>query len=236
MENDEIFIEDKVYTSDNELKKIFRFEYEEQNLKNNKGFQKWKYELEKKYGKSIRLYKCNKDKIFFYHQINDRFDSYIRECPECKKYICFFCSQIIDGPPIFAEFIGNYCCLKRLLFFIFYREKTCTHEGDPTIMYILSYVSFIIPILSSFALIMSIIQNLFCFKHYDNYIQFIKRKNYIFIMILIINLGFAFIMSIAYLNLTLIYIIFIFLISIPFKMIHLKNFLLFIVSNSVGEG
>jgi len=122
------------------------------------------------------------------------------------------------------------------LFFIFYREKTCAHEGNPIIIYILSYVSFIIPILSGFALIMSIIQNLFCFKHYDNFIQFIKRKNYIFIILLIINLGFAIIMSIVYLNLTLIYIIFIFLISIPFKMIPLKNFLLFIVSNFVGEG
>jgi len=38
MENDEIFIEDKVYTSDNELKKVFRFEYEEQNLKIIKDF------------------------------------------------------------------------------------------------------------------------------------------------------------------------------------------------------
>ena len=66
MENDnKIFNEDKVYTSNYELKKVFRFDYEEQNIKNNKEFQKWKYELDKKYGKSIRIYKCGEDKIFF---------------------------------------------------------------------------------------------------------------------------------------------------------------------------
>ena len=50
------------------------------------------------------------------------------------------------------------------------------------------------------------------------------------------NAGFAISMSIAFLNLTIIYIIIIFLISIPFKLIPLKNFMLFIALNLIGDG
>ena len=118
MENDDkIFIEDKVYTKNNELKKVFRFDYEKQNIKNNKEFQKWKYELDKKYGKSIRIYKCNKDKIFFYHEINDEFDKYMEECPECEKYICCFCSQIIYGSDYFFRIYSKLLLFKKIIFF-----------------------------------------------------------------------------------------------------------------------
>ena len=235
MENDDrIFNEDKIYTSDYELKTIFRLDFEEQNIKNNKEFQKWKYELDKKYGKSIRIYKCSKDCIFFYRIINNGFDQYIEKCPKCNKYICCFCSQTIYGPHIFSEFIRNYCCLKRLFFFIFYREKTGIYDCDDCdavsiILSILRYILFIIPIINSFTLIISIIQNIFCF----NYNEFYQMNIFIYSFLILINVGFAISMSIAFLNLTIIYIIILFLISIPFKMIPFKNFILFIGSNFV---
>ena len=106
MENDDrIFNEDKIYTSDYELKTIFRLDFEEQNIKNNKELKKWKYKVDKKYDKSIRIYKCSKDCIFFYPIINNGFDEYIEKCPECEKYICCFCSQTIYGPNTFHNLL-----------------------------------------------------------------------------------------------------------------------------------
>ena len=249
MENDDkIFIEDKVYTKNNELKKVFRLDYKEQNIQKNKEFQKWKYELDKKYGKSIRIYKCKDDKIFFYHKINDEFDEYIEKCPECYEYICCFCSQIIDGPYPFSRFIRNYFFLKRLFYFLFYREKIVNKEDDfPMFIYILGYIAFIIPNITGFGLILTIIQNLFCLKRYkhaklnkNNFPDYFnirhfleEKKRCIFTILEIISIGFALCMTIPYIIFIIICIIIIFLISIPFKMIPLNNFIFYLAENSV---
>ena len=250
MENDEkLYIEDNIYTRDNELEKeVFRFDYEHQKIKNNNEFQKWKYELEKKYGQSIRLYKCNKDKIYFYHKINDKFDEYVEFCPECKEYICCFCSQILYRDYLFSSFIGNYCCLKRLFLFIFYREKI-SEENITIIEYIILYVGFLIPIINGFFLILCIIQNLFCLKKCkytklqkynlpDIYSikQYYEYHNlFLFSIFEIITALFVICMTIPFVIFIIIYSLILFLISIPFKMIPLNNFIIYFAENSTHD-
>ena len=86
MENDED-ISNKL--NDN-LDEVFNFDYEKENIKENKEFQKWKSKIEKIYGKNYRIYKCNKDKICFYGEINTELDYYMDYCPKCKKKFVIF--------------------------------------------------------------------------------------------------------------------------------------------------
>ena len=238
MENNEKLIIDNIYND--RLQKVFRLDYEDQNIRDNKVFQKWKYEIIKENDKPIRLYKCNKDKIYFGERIDNSLDTYVAKCPECNKYVCCFCGNCIKTVAQF-EPLEDYCCLKRLFFFMFYSEKEVENEEEdfPIWIYILFYIGYIIPIINNFFLILFVIQNLFCYrkskKHNEKYERIFQNHGFIYNIMTIIISGFIISMTIPYAILSFIYIIIIFFISILFKMIPLKNFMFFIIDNSVKD-
>ena len=135
--------------NDNKLlfQNFFKLDYAEQNIINNKQFEKWKSEIKEKYDEPIRLYKCNKDKIYFCAKIYNSLDDYLAKCPECNEYICCFCSRVIKEKYLYYTFIDKYCCLKRLIYYIFNREKDTEKdmkkegkEDFPICIYIVMYI------------------------------------------------------------------------------------------------
>ena len=183
------------------------------------------------------IYKCNNCKICFCDKVNDEFNIYCCYCPNCKKEICYFCSQYIKGSNCFSRYLRGYCCLKRFISFIFFREKFS--DGNfPLIAFIFAYIAFIIPYINSTGIILCIIQNLFCHKktkypqYYDYHHYYYIKKSKYYNIIKVINICFSFCLSICYLSLTLVFMIITFLISIPFKMITLTNLIFYVSENA----
>ena len=92
MENEQKDVGQLIQNKNNDpyISDIFRPDYENQKLETNLGYQKWKSSMIDKYGIKGKIYKCPKDKIYFYgsDKVNEEF------CPVCKKGICYFCSQL----------------------------------------------------------------------------------------------------------------------------------------------
>ena len=237
MENDEkLLIDNKEIISNDELYNVFEFDYSNQIIENNEYFKQWKSKIKKKNNKSIRFYKCNKDKIYFYNKIYNEFDSYIDNCPKCKNQICYFCSQIIENHYPFSRYIQKYCCLKRLFFFILFRED---FENDecPFFVFIIAYIAFIIPFINNLGVILCIIQNLFCqrmtkYAQFTSYHEYYNKRLNIYRTIIFINLGFGICMSICYSLISFIFMLIIFLISIPFKTLPTINLIFFVSENA----
>ena len=240
--NEKELKEDKISLLDD----VFKFDYENQNIKNNIDFKKWKAKIKKENTNKIKIYKCNDCKICFYvnvYEDSDYDEYYYSSCPICKKEICYFCYQNIKGLDSFSRYLRGYCCLKRLISFIFFREKF-SDNSYPISNFILGYIAFIIPFINSTALILCIIQNLFCFKatkknknnSYSDYYLFEKKSFKYFTFIKVINVCFAFCCSISYLSLTLVFMVITFLFSIPFKMTPLTNLIFYIAENAVDNG
>ena len=240
MEND-----NKKYLDENiegEEKKIFRFDYDNQNIEKNREFQNWKLEVEKKNSKEVLLFKCNKDRIYYFREKYD-FEEYECECPQCKQCICCFCSRIVDGPDIFSRFIRKFCCLKRSIYFIFFREKFDDDEY-PYIAFILGFFLFIIPFFNNFGIILCIIQNLFCLKkpknyNYDNYysyhsVYYQKKLYTLYNCLKLINIGFSLCLGICFINLTFIYTIILLFLSIPFKLRPINNLIFLFLKMQVS--
>ncbi len=229
--------EDKITLLDD----IFKFDYENQNIEKNINFKKWKAKIEKENTNKIKIYKCNDCKIFFYETINEDKDfiSYYGICPICEKEICCFCYQYLAGLYIFSRYLRGYCCLKRFISFIFFREKFLD-DLYPLKNFILGYIAFIIPYINCTAIILCIIENLFYLrrtkinKNNSYAYYFIEEKESILFYFLskFINFCFAFVCSISYLSLTLAFMAITFLFSIPFKMTPLTNLIFYVAENS----
>ena len=238
--NEKEFKEDKISL----LEEVFKLDYENQNIENNIDFKKWKVKIEKENTNKIKIYKCKDCKICFYETIDDDtdFNEYYINCPICRKEICCFCYQYLKELDIFSRYLRGYCCLKRLISFIFFREKFSDGEY-PISAFILGYIAFIIPYINSRAFIICIIQNLFCLRTskknknntYSDYYLFDKKSYKNFNLIRVINVGFAFCCSISYLSLTLAFMVITFLFSIPFKMTPLTNLIFYVSENAADS-
>ena len=218
---------------------IFRFDYENQNIESTIDFKNWKAKMKKLYTDKVRIYKCNDCKICFcekeYH--NKEFNDYSNNCPICKKEICCFCYKYIKGINDFSRYLRGYCCLRRLVSFIFFREKF-SDDNFSLIVFIFAYIAFIIPYINSTGVILCIIQSLFCNrkpkypKYYDYHYYYYETKSKYYNTIKIINICFSFCMSICYLSFTLVFMIITFLMSIPFKMAPLTNLIFYVSENA----
>lgn len=94
----------------------YQVDYEGQNYENNISFKNWRESNLKKFGKDAKLFKCIKDKIFFYASNNEysSFPYYVCKCPICNKSICYYCQRYVNKLQLY-----RYCCLKRMLKLIF---------------------------------------------------------------------------------------------------------------------
>ena len=71
--NEKEFREDKINLINEQLN-IFKFDYENQNIENNRDFKIQKDKMKKINKDKIRINKCNDDKICFYVKINNNFN------------------------------------------------------------------------------------------------------------------------------------------------------------------
>ncbi len=138
MENTDIFMEHE---------NIFQIDYEGQNLQKSEAFIKWQDEMKKRYGNDAKLFKCNKDKIYYYGSIQDckTIPLYKVKCPICKYTNCYYCSRhfrdIYD--------YGN-CCIYRKIHCLFFQSKnsfTIDRERNEY-TYHQEYIIFLLPFIS----------------------------------------------------------------------------------------
>ena len=226
MENEENNNEILVKTAE-DLNRIFKFDYEGQTIEKNKLFIHWKKVMLSKYGKDAKLFKCLKDKIFFYTSYNEYNNIYFRQgkCPICKNPICYYCSRYYD------DFFGEKasCCLERKIKYIFLKDSHIyINQIDETLFkgYI---IYFFIPGWSFLFLFFRIQNSLFyklamkdakldekgylpLYKYNTENADFIFNMNFFLCILLTIPL---FIINIYI-------ILFTFIISVPFKYIPLK--------------
>ena len=84
---------------------IFKIDYPNQNLDNNKEYQQWYNSMTNKYEKKTKILKCKKDNIYFC--IENKRNYFYAKCPLCKKNLCIFC---LNSKP--AKYSNYNCCLK----------------------------------------------------------------------------------------------------------------------------
>ena len=222
MENEENKI-DILVKNEEDLNRIFKFDYEGQNLEKNALYIQWKNSMLSKYGKDVKLFKCLKDKIYFYATYNEYNNIYFRQakCPICKNPICYYCSRF------FNDSLNKKasCCLKRKIRFIFLKDSFIyfNRERDGYFLY------FFIPGWSFLFLFLRI-QNSFFYKlamknaksdengYLPIYMYNTEKTDFIF------NINFlsCILFIIPFFIINIYIILFTFIISIPFKYIPLK--------------
>ena len=164
MENDG---KQKLLNIDNNNKQssinIFNLEYENQTVKNNINFNKWKEIMNNKYEGKGEIYKCPLGNHYFY---GIKKEDYSIFCQSCKKEFCYFCLT-----PLFDHWYAK-CCTKRKLCIMHYNGKSYLKEGeDEGHFYNIEKEGFIFIIPGiSFIFLIGIFFNAFFYK--------IVRKNY----------------------------------------------------------
>ena len=135
MENTDIFMEHE---------NIFQIDYEGQNIKDSEAFIKWQDEMKKRYGNDAKLFKCNKDKIYYYGSIQDckTIPLYKVKCPICKYTNCYYCSRHVRD---YYDY-GN-CCISRRIHCLFFQSKNSFTKDIETNKhnYREQYIFFLIP-------------------------------------------------------------------------------------------
>ena len=216
---------------------FYKLEYENQNVKNNFEFLKWKKEMLDEYGKNAMLFKCLEDKIYFYTSYEEckRYPIYQSVCPICEEPICYYCSRFETDE--FGE--NGTCCLQRKIKCMFnqdcYRYIQPINYEEDILSYKEAFISFVIPVIHLFTLITQI-QRIF---YYKLVVKEIKKKEkekqglegryYLYVdaydYIVMINMAMAILLVIPLFFIHIYFIIFMIIISLPFKFIPLKYLL-----------
>ena len=117
---------------ENAKNKIFKADYKDQDLNNNRQFMDWKNKMDYEYGETDKLFYCSEDALYFYAS-NSQNNTFLVKCPECDKSYCWFCSKYLSGD-------RHYCCFKRFkLRYNSYKEYS---------HFILHCVTFFVPYLN----------------------------------------------------------------------------------------
>ena len=215
----------------------FKAEYETQDIKNNIKFQKWQKLMFSKYGEDAKLFKCRKNKIFFYAS-NEEYNTYPlfkSECPICKKNICFFCHR--NG----LDHYGNgTCCLSNKIYCFFIQDgfrfinpigiditRPPKYKKSLIIYFIpgINLLYFIATIHISFLYKLSLKDDM---SGKDIMINYEKRfeDNYeCLIFIILFDVISSIALSLAFIVLNTYFIVLLFLISIPFKLYPMKYYM-----------
>ena len=115
MENDSNINEKTINIAENK----FEIEYFGQDLNKNESFINWQNEMKKIYGNDAKLFKCKKDKIFYYGRLSDckKIPIYKIKCPICNLSYCYFCSKHLD------DYVDHgKCCLTRRFYCLFLQD------------------------------------------------------------------------------------------------------------------
>lgn len=215
-------------------KSIFKLDYLEQNLDNNAEFHNWQSENIAFLGKKAKLFKCIKDKIYFYtsYQKIKKYPFYISNCPLCNIPICYFCSRYSknDYPD---------CCLPMRLYCMFRQDgfqfiDPIGNQHREYNRYKEILILFCIPVLNFLYFCAFIFSSLFyklsvknCEFKEDGYLKKyeakLKEQRY-FDLIIIINGAMCIILAISFSLIFNFFILLLLIISIPFKQYPMKYF------------
>ena len=223
MENDDSKNISLILAKNHTSIKVFKLQYEDQNVNNNIDYQKWKKIMLKEYGNNSMEFKCNEDKILFYSKYNDCLNDYYykSKCPICKNYICYFCS-------FNDNYMYNKCWIKSSFYkSIFFSAPQSVNEKFEKFN-----LTFLVPGLNVIIIIM-----FFFYSFYidllkekaksnnirEEYIGHIKDKEYILNYIFIVSIGIF--ITISYLIIFSYLIVLLIIISIPFKFVPLKYYI-----------
>lgn len=219
MEND---INETLGVNELEKEKIFKYEYSEQKLDNNKKFQKWKESMIKYYSHDANLFKCLKDKIYFYN-IYDK-SKYISgcfiKCPICKKFICQYCLYSSN-----QEDDKIKCCIKGAIVSLFFYKapnyiNNNNYKMDVELIFLLipgSNLFFIFSIVCIFLLSELASKKS---KESNKMLECSRFLKNIFCCILAYLIGIL--LSICFFISDIIFIVVMIIISIPFKFYPIK--------------
>ena len=229
-----------IENNDFESKNVFKFDYISQKLDNSIEYQNWKQAMQKKYGRNAKQFKCLIDNILFYTSYTEcrSYPSYKAECPICKKYICFFCSNSIVNE---NEKDNVICCLRRRIFKLFfydglrYIKKININDIDKQhILNNNTYIIFFIPFLNLGFFIIRIFDFLYFslaskaskrnnVDKLESNIEHLEKKSYHIYFIVISNLISLF-FCISYFIYSIYFMFFILIISVPFKFLPFKYY------------
>ena len=217
---------------------IFKIEYPNKKLDNNKEYIEWKNSMMKKYGNNSKEFKCLKDNILYYinykNYLSNEFNG---KCPICGINICYFCLSLKAK----NCYEWESCCLKKSIYRAFFINglKFCKNNVDNYI-YNACFRTFIfLPGINIFFTILKIIDILFLDVGIkktlyngknDNFDCFRSRIHKYPIMILPYFL-FLFMISIILFIYNIYFIIIVLLISIPFKYYPIKYIYGIIIAN-----
>ena len=221
---------------------IFKLDYENQNLKSNASYEKFKNEIKKKYGNDAKLFRCNIDKIIFYYDCS-KYPYYTAKCPKCQKFICYFCS-------FGRKYCEENCCaiyqihslfnVDALIFVDKYPRQIDFAINIKNVLIIL-----LIPLINITYIICCIHSILFYRLLYkksspnqeyeDRIVQVITDRSYACCIIIFAfdGLG-SILLSIPLFILSIYFFILLLLISLPFKFYPLKYFFGMIYLNEIG--
>ena len=195
-------------------------------------------EIKNKYGNDAKLFKCNRDKIIFYHN-HSKYPFYTAKCPKCEKYICYFCS-------FGRQYYGESCCIKYKIIKLTKADGLIFLGKYPTQIdfgiNIKNCLIFTLIPLINIAYIILTIHSIFFYRLLnkkktpeDRYIVIITDNSYIctYFLFGFDGLG-SFFLAIPLFILSIYFIIILTLISIPFTFIPMKYIFGMIYLNEIG--
>ena len=187
--------------------------------------------MKKIYGNDAVLFKCQKDKIYFYSSKVEcqKIPMYKQICPICKLTICYYCSRHIND-----DYDNGRCCLSRRFYCAINQDGFLVINKHYNYAYPEIWNIFILPILSLIHFI-GVVSSCFYYsmRIYDkennkfiyNYENKIRDNTFIFVILIIFNVLFAIMLSIPYIVFDFYFKILIFIFSIFTKFYPVKFYL-----------
>ena len=185
--------------------RLFKPEYENQEVKNSAKFQKWYKTMKEKKGKKFKIVKCSKDGTYYSNTYSS--------CPVCEdEYECKYCSSYIDDKDRCT------CCIRRKLKImhkcgLLFMDKTQRYEFNTFMEQSEAIKCFLIPVFN-LVLFVGVISNCLFYKlkikrnNEREYLDFIREKNdRIFITVVAFNIGIGIMLAIPFIIYNLIFIL-----------------------------
>ena len=156
--------------------------------------------MKKRYGNDAKLFKCNKDKIYYYGSIQDcrTIPLYKVKCPICNNNNCYYCSSHVK----YYTDAGN-CCIYRRIHCLFFQSKnsfTRDIQRDQDI-YLMYYIILFLPLISFMFLIAvfsAYFYYSFIFDDSDEDKHYGEKSVILFFIFVFFNTLFAFCLSIPF--------------------------------------
>ena len=217
-----------INNSEETILNIFHYDFEGQKIENNVEFKKYKNAMIGKIGINAKLFKCKDDKILFYYDCSQH-KSYEVQCPKCKKYICYFCSN-------YNRSVNSTCCATRKVYnilkvegFVFMDDNNSDNISDYFLLVFIPFINLVYFIGCLHSGLFYKLKTWHTYKDfgYDNIdyevaMRAAKDHNFLFFILICMDGGFSILLSFTLIIINIYVTILLILISIPFKLYPIK--------------